>query len=131
VTPRENTDYTARYDGGADLPSSSSPVEVEVSPVVRAFGSDESVKRGETVQVAGVVAPADAVDQVVLQLGGRDGRPGWTTVATAPVGVDGEYAARWAPDRKQQKGSYLLRVVTDPMARFASGGSEELPLRIR
>ncbi len=129
VTPRENTVYTARYGGGSDLPSSSEPVEVQVSPVVRAFASDRRIRRGESVQVAGVVAPRFAVEQVRLQLSRPRG--GWMLVDRAPVGRDGEYAARWTPDQQQRRGDHALRVVTQPTARHAAGVSDEMPLRIR
>ncbi len=127
VLPRENTTYAARYAGGADNASESGSVAVSVAPVVKAFPSDDEIKRKKTLQVAGVVAPSDAVDAVRLE---ARTTAGWSVLASGPVGLDGEYALRWSPTNKD-KGRYVMRVATSGNDRFAAGSSPTFRVRVR
>ncbi len=127
VMPQENTIYRARYAGGNDNASRSESVSVAVAPVVKAFPSDDDIKRKDTLQVAGVVAPPDAVETARLE---ARTTAGWRVLASGSVGTDGEYALRWLPSNAD-KGRYVMRVATTANDRFTAGSSPTFRVRVR
>ncbi len=96
-----------------------------VAPVVKAFPSADSIKRKATLQVAGVVAPADAT--ATAQLEART-TTGWRLLAVGPVGPDGEYALKWMAT---DKGRFEMRVATPAGDRFAAGASPTFTVQVR
>ncbi|MDQ3326147.1 MAG: endonuclease/exonuclease/phosphatase family protein [Actinomycetota bacterium] len=127
VMPQENTIYRARYAGGNDNASRSESVSVAVAPVVKAFPSDDDIKRKDTLQVAGVVAPPDAVETARLE---AKTTAGWRVLASGSVGTDGEYALRWLPSNADQ-GRYVMWVATTANDRFTAGSSPTFRVRVR
>ena len=117
VEPGLITDYRAVYRGGEDLASTSDIRTVWVRPRVSAHPSERRVDRGERIQVAGVVSPADAVGTVRLE---RRVGTGWVPVVSAAVGSDGGYALRW---EARPRGTIQLRVATPRNAAFLAGAS--------
>jgi hypothetical protein len=119
--PREQAEYFAVSDTTDDLAPGSSPtVIVRVGVSVTTTVSPVAIPPGGRLSLTARVQPAVPGSTVTVQE--RYGSGPWRTVATPVQGPDGRVTVTLG--RRSQVGTYALRVVRGPDARFAEGSGE-------
>lgn len=103
--PSASADYRLRYRGGDSYEPSAAKAKVGVRTRVRATLSDDTVRRGDTAKLSGVVRPTHAGQYVALQAR-RDGT--WSTVKSKALNARSRYAFTLPTGRK---GTVAYRVV--------------------
>ncbi len=119
--PREQAEYFAVSETTDELAPGTSPtVIVRVSVSVTTTVSPVAIPPGGSLSLTARVQPAVPGATVTVQE--RFGNGPWRTVATPVQGSDGRVTVTLG--RRSQVGTYSLRVVRGPDARFAEGSGE-------
>jgi hypothetical protein len=121
VTPAANTDYRVVFAGDRTYQQATSPTAtVDVATRVSLTAGRTTLKRGESTQFAGVVAPNHANQVVEVQ---RLSGATWVTIDTVTLDQDSFYSYLLQTSKKDKKGTTSYRVVKPADSDHVTGSS--------